>query len=158
MQRAGWTMMRLACIVVLGAGAASAQVLPAPPPRAPTSAAKTPFTTLSGVYTAEQASRGKDVYAGVCRNCHVPASHTGLTFKKWWAGRLMSELYDYVSIRMPKNEPGSLAPEDYADVVAYLMKMNGMPAGKDELSSDVGDLRKIRIVTPNKLTKGIGKP
>ena len=34
---------------------------------------------------------------------------------------------------MPKNDPGSLAPEDVADVVAYLLKMNAMPVGKDEL-------------------------
>ena len=31
-------------------------------------------TTLSGVYTAAQAARGRNVYAGSCRSCHSPAA------------------------------------------------------------------------------------
>jgi len=46
---------------------------------------------------------------------------------------------------MPKNEPGSLTPQEYADVVAYLLRMNRMPPGSDELSTDVATLKKIRI-------------
>src|SRR5205085_5170310 len=84
-------------------------------------------STLDGVYTSEQASRGKDVYAGSCKACHTPASHTGATFAKWWRGKQLSDLFSFVSTRMPKNDPGSLAPEDAADVVAYLLRMNAMP-------------------------------
>ena len=157
MRRAGWTPLILACIVVSSVRTAAAQ---APASKAPV--AKTPpvkaLTTLSGVYTTEQASRGKEVYAGYCINCHTAASHTGATFRKWWAGRRMSELFEFVSGRMPKNEPGSLAPEEYADVIAYLMKMNVMPPGKEELPADAEELRKIRIVSPVKSTKGIKKP
>ena len=48
---------------------------------------------------------------------------------------------------MPKNEPGSLALSEYADVVAYLLKMNAMPTGQNELPPSVAELQKIRIVT-----------
>jgi len=54
-------------------------------------------------------------------------------------------LFEFVQERMPKNEPGSLTPQEYADVVAYLLRMNRMPAGSDELSTDVATLKRIRI-------------
>ena len=41
--------------------------------------------------------------------------------------------FTFVATKMPKNDPGSLAPEDVADVVAYLLQMNKMPTGKSEL-------------------------
>ncbi len=116
----------------------------APAPKAKTVTPTGP-TTLAGVYTDEQASRGKDVYAGSCRSCHTPASHTGATFNKWWRGKPLSDLFTFVSTRMPKNDPGSLAPEDVADVVAYLLKMNAMPVGPGELPADVDSLKKFRI-------------
>jgi mono/diheme cytochrome c family protein len=152
-RRPDWTPLILACIVVSCVRPATAQAPASKPPPA-----KAQLTTLSGVYTTEQASRGKEVYAGYCINCHTAASHTGATFRKWWAGRRMSDLFEFVSGRMPKNEPGSLAPEEYADVIAYLMKMNVMPPGKAELPADATELQKIRIVSPTKSTKGIKKP
>jgi len=99
----------------------------------------------SGVYSAAQALRGRDLYALKCRSCHTPESHTGVIFDSWWGGKLVSDLFEYVLERMPKNEPGSLSPEESADVIAYIFRMNRMPTGDDELSTDVGALRKIRI-------------
>jgi S-disulfanyl-L-cysteine oxidoreductase SoxD len=102
-------------------------------------------TTLSGIYTAEQASRGQDVYSGSCRGCHTPASHTGATFAMYWLHKSVADLFTYVGTNMPKNDPGSLDPHDVADVVAYLLKMNQMPAGPTELLPDTTALRQIRI-------------
>ena len=104
-------------------------------------------TTQTGVYSAEQAVRGEDIYAGMCKSCHTAASHTGVAFQKSWDGRSLSELFDYISTKMPKNEPGSLAPEEYADVLAYLLKLNQMPVGKTELPPDTTALGRIRIET-----------
>jgi hypothetical protein len=53
---------------------------------------------------------------------------------------------------MPKNDPGSLAPEDVADVMAYLLKMNAMPVGPNELPADVDSLKKYRIEAKSKGT------
>src|SRR5687767_3697610 len=102
-------------------------------------------TTQSGIYTAAQASRGNDVYLMQCKSCHTPASHTGVTFANSWYGKPLSELYTYIVERMPKNEPGSLQPYEYADVLAYLLKLNEMPAGTEELPADSVALRKIRV-------------
>jgi S-disulfanyl-L-cysteine oxidoreductase SoxD len=109
-------------------------------------------STLDGLYTDEQASRGKDVYLNSCRSCHTPASHTGATFNQWWRGKHLSDLFAFVSTRMPKNDPGSLAPEDVADVMAYLLKMNAMPVGPNELPADADSLKKYRIEAKPKST------
>lgn len=102
-------------------------------------------STLDGLYTDAQARRGKDVYFGSCRSCHSAESHTGATFAQWWKGKQLSDLFVFIATKMPKNDPGSLAPEDAADVVAYLLKMNVMPVGKHELIPDVDSLAKYRI-------------
>jgi len=111
---------------------------------------KTTRSTSTGVYTAEQAVRGRDTYAMQCKSCHTPASHTGVTFAQWWDRKPLSELYQFVTTRMPKNEPGSLAPEEYIEVVAYLLKLNEMPSGREELPADSVALKKIRIETGKK--------
>ena len=102
-------------------------------------------STSTGVYTAEQAARGRELYAGMCRSCHTPASHTGPVFAAAWGGRPLWDLFRYVIETMPKSDPGSLTAREYAGVVAYLLKINGMPDGKDELPADSLALKKIRI-------------
>ena len=103
------------------------------------------LSVRSGVYTTVQAQRGSDVYALKCRSCHTPETHTGVIFDTWWGGKFVSDLFEYVQERMPKNEPGSLTPEESADVIAYILRMNKLPTGTEELSTDVSALRKIRI-------------
>jgi mono/diheme cytochrome c family protein len=100
------------------------------------------------VYTAAQAERGADVYAGFCRSCHAPASHTGVAFGNAWRGRPLAELVQYVTERMPKNDPGGLGADQYADVVAYLLRLNAQPAGRAELPADAAALSTIRIDVP----------
>lgn len=101
--------------------------------------------TSAGVYTAEQAARGEESYAGMCTGCHTPASHMGDVFMSGWRGRPVSELYGFIRAAMPKNEPGSLTPDEYASIVAYILKLNGMPAGAKPLPADSAALERIRI-------------
>ena len=115
------------------------------PARGQSSVQQSERSTASGVYTEEQATRGRDTYQMQCKSCHTPASHTGTTFASWWDRKPLSELYQFVTTRMPKNEPGSLAPEEYTDVVAYLLKLNEMPTGTEPLPSDSVAMKKIRI-------------
>jgi mono/diheme cytochrome c family protein len=117
------------------------------PTIAPAQKSATTRSTLTGVYSAQQAARGQDVYAGMCKSCHTAATHTGAAFEKSWSGHSLSELFGFISTRMPKNEPGSLAPEEYVDVLAYLLKLNQMPAGAAELPADTTVLGAIRIET-----------
>jgi mono/diheme cytochrome c family protein len=141
----GWIRFAVLIAVVSVAEPLPAQAATKKPVVKPVSTVPSPLSTLSGVYTDEQAQRGREVYASSCRSCHTPASHTGETFNKWWRGKRLSDLFSFVETRMPKNDPGSLAVEDVADVVAYLMKMNAMPVGKEEMYPDADSLKKFRI-------------
>jgi mono/diheme cytochrome c family protein len=108
-------------------------------------AADSSRTTRAGVYTARQAAGGHDIYMLSCVSCHTPASHSGTGFAAKWSGRPLSELFGFMRGAMPKNEPGSLSAREYTLVLAYLLKMNGMPAGPAELPADSVALSRIRI-------------
>jgi len=138
-----WLIFTALCIFSAGSRDAAAQTRKSPKKAAPCADST---TTKSGVYTTQQAARGKDVYAGACRSCHTPETHTGATFNATWNKRSLSELYGYIRERMPKNEPGSLSDQEYADVLAYVLKMNKMPVGRAELAPDSASMKTIRIV------------
>jgi mono/diheme cytochrome c family protein len=110
----------------------------------------TPRSTMTGVYTADQAARGEQIYMNICVSCHPPATYTGETFRTSWGSRPLSELFTAITEKMPKNDPGSLTADEYAEVVAYLLQMNGIPAGKADLPGDVEALKTIRVETPAK--------
>src|SRR3954471_8458319 len=93
-------------------------------------------TTQLGVDSFQQSRRGSDIYAGNCRSCHTPETHTGPVFSTTWQGRTLADLYTYIRDRMPKNDPGSLSPQEYIDVIAYLLRMNKLPMGELELAAD----------------------
>ena len=135
--------------------AATAAILIAAPRDAAGQTKSARITTRTGVYNLTQATRGQDVYAGYCKTCHTPQSHTGAVFNATWNGRTLFDLYAFIRDRMPKNEPGSLSDQEYVDVMSYLLRINQMPAGRTELPSDSARLVSIRIQarTPIKVTK-----
>ncbi len=109
------------------------------------SAAQAPKSTTQGVYTPTQATKGRNVFNGACLGCHTTASHMGAAFELRWFGRPLSELYGYLSNLMPKSAPGTLTEEEYVWVTAYILKLNGMPAGKVELNAEPDWLKAVRI-------------
>jgi len=113
--------------------------------QSPPTGARDTLTTNSGVYTFDQSNRGKDVYAGNCRSCHTPDTHTGPVFNAIWNGRTLADLFAFVRDRMPKNDPGALTAQEYADVIAYMLRMNKLPMGEVELPADSSALAKVRI-------------
>lgn len=112
------------------------------------------ITTSSGVYTAGQASRGEQTYMNLCVACHPPGTYTAAVFRDKWNGVPLSELFGLISQTMPKQDPASLEPDEYADVLAYLLKVNGAPAGKMALPADAKALTRIRIAMPAKVLRG----
>jgi mono/diheme cytochrome c family protein len=146
-------MMRAVCLcLIILASPLAAQG--AKEPSATKSSASPGKSTLSGIYTRDEADAGKELFASACSNCHPIATHSTPEFRKKWAGRPLSELFTYMRTLMPKNEPGSLADEDYGVLLAYLLQANKMPAGRNYLSTDTLELRKIRIDT----ARTVGKP
>jgi mono/diheme cytochrome c family protein len=108
-------------------------------------------TTKGRVYSAPQAARGEQTYMNTCVSCHPPATYKGAVFLNW-QGRNLADLLDFLSEKMPKNDPGSLSPKEYTQVISFLLKLNGMPAGRVELPADPAALRGITInLLPDKL-------
>ena len=93
-------------------------------------------------YTTTQAEAGEETYQDVCASCHKPdlagASDTpqlaGDTFLGMWGGRPATELFAYVNAAMP---PAGRKPDADAlmDVVAYILRKNGMPSGSSRLDA-----------------------
>jgi mono/diheme cytochrome c family protein len=104
-------------------------------------------SSMSGVYSDAQAARGRETYSYNCQSCHTPSSHTSPAFVTAWSGRPLLELYGFIRENMPQNDPGILSAKEYAQVLAYLLQMNGMPAGPEELPSDAVMLRAIKFDT-----------
>jgi mono/diheme cytochrome c family protein len=106
-------------------------------------------STTAGVYSATQAQAGQAIFESTCLGgCHNLSSHKGLAFKQHFDGRVVWELYSVILETMPKDDQGSLTPADAAQLVAYMLKLNGLPAGKDDLPVDAAELKRIRIELP----------
>jgi mono/diheme cytochrome c family protein len=110
----------------------------------PAAAAAPPRTTRDRIYSAAQADRGKQVYQEICVQCHALEFYRGETMKSWNGGSL-SDLYDALSVKMPQSNPGSLKRRQYLDILAYILALNGMPAGEQELPAAAAELKAIRI-------------
>jgi mono/diheme cytochrome c family protein len=149
MRITGWTIALTACIMGTFAGVAPAQQSPTATTPAANATARPDSlrSTQAGVYTEAQAKRGAQTYAGFCQSCHTPSEHTGSAFNQSWNAHPLSDLFVYLYEKMPKDNPGTLDLNDAADVTAYLLKLNAMPAGTDELAGDSLALKKILIDT-----------
>jgi len=110
---------------------------------AQTSPAVDSTSTLTGVYTDEQAKRGKEAYLTLCRSCHTPS--TGDGFAKRWAGKTLLDLFTYIYETMPDNNPRSVDEASNADIIAYLMQATGMPVGTHDVPIAADSLKAIRI-------------
>ena len=123
---------------------------PAPQPAPGPAPAK---TTLDGVFTDEEAARGKAQYNTTCSACHMedlsgsgqalPLAGDG--FMDIWEGQTMKDFLDLVQGTMPQDKPGSLTPDQALDVMSYILQQNKFPAGKEELKNDPDALKSILI-------------
>lgn len=147
--RRGWvptmkiTILRMAALLALGGAFDSL-------------CAQGPESVWAGAYTQPQAQRGEAQYKQECAACHGDALEgdgqterakqlvralpplSGDVFKGNWNGRPLSDLFDKMIKTMPRDDPGKISRTQNADILAYLLKFNGFPAGQAELPSDPG--------------------
>jgi len=141
--RTGWTIVVAACIICTSAfGAGAHGFVPAAGSLRIQDSVR---TTQSGIFTEQQANRGKQLFSNTCGSCHQPSSETGDAFDSKWKDHQLSDLFNYIGTQMPQNDPGSLDPYSTADLVAYMLKINDMPAGAAELTPDTLLLKNVRI-------------
>jgi mono/diheme cytochrome c family protein len=100
-------------------------------------------TSAIGPFTQEQVDSGRVAYAANCSGCHgvdlqngsQRTSLVGRSFLAGWGDRTTWEYYRYVSYRMPDRAPGSLAPQTYSAIVAYILAANGAQPGSETLTA-----------------------
>ena len=151
MRRSRWIFGAVTPIVVgFGCSSAGTTTQVATTPAAAAAPAGS-ISTLSGVYTEDQASRGNTIHNQNCTSCHGTEMYSGEAFTRRWATQPAFALYELIRTTMPADNPGSLTRKQYADIVAYVFKLNGSPAGRQELPDDKAALEKIVIQTRGSL-------
>ena len=131
-------MRRLLCVLVLAAVPAMGQ---------------TATSVWDGIYTEAQAARGADGFAANCASCHgagltgtgeAPALQ-GPQFVSDFDGETVGDLFDRIRTTMPQDRPASLSRDQYADILAFVLKANAFPAGQKELDRRSEYLKAIRF-------------
>lgn len=110
-------------------------------------------TVWDGVYSDAQAGRGKKAYITHCAECHneglqggdLAPALKGDDFLLQWNDKSMAELFERTQKTMPQSNPGGLMPQETADILAYVLQVNRMPAGQADLPGDAAALTPIAI-------------
>lgn len=114
--------------------------------------AQSSTTVLDGVYTHAQAERGEAVYSSSCIGCHEGQDADGpelmgKAFLDRWREDKIEPLFTFIKTTMPGNAPGSLDERAYADIIAFILEANGLPAGMNELTPNL--MGSIQLVGPD---------
>ena len=125
-------MLRITCALFLGSLSTvivTAQAKPAGP------------TVWDGVFTDAQADRAAGMFSQSCERCHTLGAQgtRPLSGEKFWEGytqKTVGDLLTFVKTNMPNGQGGTLAATTYNDLVALILKSNGFPSGKTELTPE----------------------
>jgi mono/diheme cytochrome c family protein len=109
-----------------------------------------------GVYSVEQAKRGRAAYSERCFECHgrdltgdvETRPLVGYEFTTNWADGSLLRLFDRVRVTMPADKPGTLNRQTVADILAFVLQTNGYPAGNEDLSTRSEILEQIKFEVP----------
>ena len=112
-------------------------------------------TVWDSVYTTAQAGRGETSYAKTCARCHGASlgggdespALSGGNFLGNWNGLPLSDLQTRIKTTMPSDSVGVYDMKLVTDVMAFLLKSNGFPAGAVELSTATDSLKDIMVKT-----------
>lgn len=126
------SMGAFACAMVLGVSAQTAGGAAA-------------RTVWDGVFTADQAERGRGFYLAHCAQCHggnlQGGEYSSLRGDRFWASwqdRTVEGLLTQISENMPFSDDGelkgTLGTSTYVDIVAHILRANEFPAGGAELT------------------------
>lgn len=128
-----------------GANPAETAQEPAANPQTPADAE--PTASVGGIFTDDQAGRGRTTFDEVCSECHTTSEFRGRSFQRNWGRRTVYSFFRTVRSTMPDDNPGGLEEQVYLDVVSYILSINGHDGGSAELSPD-SPMREVRIAPP----------
>ena len=95
-----------------------------------------------GAFTEAQVKRGDEAYQAGCSSCHgnkLRATNPealdliGPEFLRWWDAKPLDDMFQKIRDTMPPTGPDTLGEKTYTDILAFILSMNGFPAGDTEL-------------------------
>ncbi|MBI4907568.1 MAG: c-type cytochrome, partial [Acidobacteria bacterium] len=103
-------------------------------------------------FTARQVAEGKKSYDSYCAVCHGSTLTNGTFgtplageyFKGKWSGKSVAAFHSK-SRTMPPAAPASLSAAAYANIIAYILEVNGSKPGSAELPGGGDSLNRMRI-------------
>lgn len=92
----------------------------------------------AGLFSADQAKHGQNIFEEKCGACHGSDLEggqeapplKGAPFWAEWDQQTARALYSRIISSMPPDSPGALDEKDVIDIVALIVHQNGVPPGK----------------------------
>jgi cytochrome c len=116
----------------------------------------TKLRKIPALYSEEQATKGAFAYYQNCAMCHGPLLNgqmggysgpalKGSDFADPSYDFHVSDIFNFVAKLMPAATPGSLTHEQDVDIMAFILKQNGYPAGAKELIYEEAEKSNVPI-------------
>lgn len=160
-------------LVSLTAGALGLVLAGAPSPGLEAADVATAQPSRPVTYTEEQADRGQMLFRRHCLFCHSTNASNQRTPRESLRGASLGDrdrtvmslggggivktfpsvyhLYSRIRADMPAWDIDAVSPIQKLDIVAYLLKENGLPSGRDPLPLDAGALKQMLLAKPKPL-------
>ena len=102
-------------------------------------------TVADGVFSEAQVESGKAVYDNTCSACHRMQEYRQVL--RAFEGNSIMMMWELIVATMPADNPGSLADDEYTNIIAYILSDQGFPTGEAELDP-YSNMEDIKIVAP----------
>lgn len=164
--------------LAVAASVVGAALITAQEPAAPVQTVRPiPPAQAGAWYTDGQAQRGRALFMKNCGMCHSADPTTTHkpeeTTRGFRLGNTLSvmgglggrglqrfpnvyHLFRRIRDSMPGWDIDSVSPVEKVDIVAYLLKSNGYPAGREELRLNIPAMKAMRLVEPVPIDDGPG--
>ena len=104
-------------------------------------------------FTEQQVAQGHKIYREHCQVCHGTSLANGqfgtplrgAFFQYRWKGKSLGELLQFTYESMPPEQVKSLTRAQYAQVIAFILEANELPAGSQPLSENVATLDQVML-------------
>ena len=121
--------------------------------------AQAPAPARAAMFTDAQAVAGESLYRRSCASCHgatlsagTAPPLTGAAFESSWSDPrvTVADLFFIARTTMPPRASSTLTAQDHAAVFAYILKMNGFPAGATALTATSEQLESAHLAIANR--------
>jgi mono/diheme cytochrome c family protein len=111
------------------------------------------------LYEAAQATSGAKLFSANCAACHgdrleggAGPALSGATLGTLAKNTKLSigDMFSFLALQMPLNNPASLSHDQYTQIMAFILKFNGYPAGSKALTYSGAMNSKVPITPAGK--------